>query len=618
MVRKLILDMVLLLSISLWAAPGRGADEPTVLDDPALEIALSSFAANEYSSELGWFAADEREGREPGTRGSIEAGDWAAAEFQRLGLIALGDEVDGERSYFQSFEKGGKTGLLPGFRFRAAGREFVLDRDWSLVGGCEAFELEGVEVVFAGYGITAPEYGYDDYAGIDAKGKAVLILRYEPQEKMADSPWNGAKNTKYSYFQSKLDNAREHGALAVLFVNGPLHRDPDRDPLSGLSSRFGRKGTIPLVHVRRSVADHLLGRKALSLEEVQERIDREAQPASTSLGGATIDLVGSVGIVARARNVAGLLEGADLRLKDEVVVIGAHYDHLGFGAYGMRDPKRKGEVHNGADDNGSGSVGVIELAEAFAESGIRPRRSILFVLFDAEEKGLRGSRHYTQNPLVPLEKTVGMINLDMIAHVTEEKCSIMSTGSAKEWAGILQTAERGSPLKWNHREGGGGGGSDHAPFLSKKIPVLFFFTGIHKAYHTPDDDLERCNINGAVEVLRVVFKTLLILADCDDRLTFVETTKKSRRGQARVTLGVWGEARGDGKEGFVISRVAAGSGAEKAGLCKGDVILAIGQTAITGLGNLGATIRKHKRGDVVSVRFLRDDEESEVQVVLGG
>jgi len=618
MLHRRIPTLAFLLFVPLFSVTVPGADEPSVLDHPALDIALSSFAREEYARELGWFADDERRGREPGTRGSIEAGDWAAAEFLRLGLTPLGDEIDGKHSFFQSFERGGKRGLLPGHCFSVADRKFTVGEDWSLLGGCDSFALDGVEVVFAGYGITAPEYEYDDYEGIDAEGKAVLILRFEPQEKKKDSAWNGSSNTKYSYFQNKLSNARDHGAVAVLFVNGPLHHDPDRDPLSGLTTRVGRNGTIPMVQVRGNVAECLLSHKALGLREMQAKIDKGARPASTSLGGVTIDLVGTVGTLAKARNVIGLLEGADRRLKDEVVVIGAHYDHLGLGSYGARDPKRKGEIHNGADDNGSGSVGVVELAEAFIESGIRPRRSILFMLFDAEEKGLIGSKHYVQNPLLPLENTIGMINLDMIARAAGKKCSVLGASTAKEWTEILEAAEKDSPLNWKNSTGSGGGGSDHASFMGKKIPVLFFFTGIHKDYHTPDDDIDKCNIDGAVEILGVVFKTVLLLADRVERPVFVEPPSGRRGGRARVTLGVWGEARGDGKGGFVISRLASGSGAEKAGLCKEDVLLKIGDSSITGLGDLLKAIRKHKAGDMVMVRYLRGDEESEVQVVLGG
>jgi len=358
--------------------------------------ALSTLGKDEYREELSWWASDEREGREPGTPGNREAGENAAGQFRKLGLRAVGDEVDGKPSYFQYLDRGGKRGLLPGHRLTVGERAFEHGKDWSLLGGCDEVSLDDVEVAFAGYGITAPEYDYDDYQGIDTKGKAVLILRYEPREKDRTSRWRGAVNTRHAYFQAKLQNARRHGARAVLFVNGPLHHRPESDPLLGLSTRVGGREQIPLVHVRKSVAETLLARAGLELLKVQEEIDRDARPASKNLPGSCLDLQARVAELEKARNVLGLLEGSDPRLREEVVVVGAHYDHLGRGEYGSR--KGGGEIHNGADDNASGTVGVLELAEAFVEGNLRPRRSILFQLYDAEEKGLLGSRHYVDHP----------------------------------------------------------------------------------------------------------------------------------------------------------------------------------------------------------------------------
>jgi len=426
------------------------ADDFPLMADPAVKRALSTLESGEYGEELGWWSADARGGREPGTAGSIEAARCAAAAFEALGLEPVGDAFNGRPSYFQFLERGGKVGLLDGHRLAVGERTFVAGKDWSLLGGCKEVELNRVQVVFAGYGITAPDLGYDDYDGIDA--------------------------------------------------------------------------------------------------------------------------------------------------------------------YGSRAPRRIGEIHNGADDNASGSVGVIELAEAFVEAGIRPKRSILFQLYDAEEKGLLGSRHYVDHPVVPLEKTTAMINLDMIAHAQAGKCSIMGTGSAAEWPAILEVAERTSTLDWSHSDGGFGG-SDQSSFLQKDIPVLFFFTGVHDVYHTPDDDLERCNLEGAVDVLEVVFLTTLLVAERDEPLTF-KKPEPSRR--SRVKMGVYAESAGIGEEGLRITRIVTNSGAEKAGLRAGDIILSLDGTAVSEVRQLVRVIRAHKPGDNVIVRFIRGDEENEVQLVLGG
>lgn len=586
---------------------------PSYLKGPAVVKALSTLEKKEYGMELGWWASDQRGGREPGTSGSIEAGESAAKEFKRLRLKAIGDPLQGRPSYFQHFEKGGKSGLLQGYRFAINQKTYSLEREWSLLGGCSEVNLENAEVVFAGYGISAPEYEYDDYEGIDAQGKAVLILRYEPQEKDLDSKWKGTENTKHSYFQTKVENAEKHGAVAVLMVNGPRHHDPDHDPLCRLSTVAKHNSKIPLVHVRKVIADSLLRRTGRTLSAVQEKMDREGKPMSFHLSGARMDFVGKVGVISKARNVMGLLEGSDPRLKDQVVVVGAHYDHVGMGEYGSRTPNRMGEVHNGADDNASGSVGVLELAEAFVQGGLRTRRSILFQLYDGEEKGLLGSRHFVDHPLVSLERIVAMINMDMIGHVRDKKCAIMGTETAEEWEEILSEAEVDSPLTWTHR-GGAMGGSDQASFLMKNIPVLFFHSGVHSIYHTPDDDAEKCNAEGAVEVLKVVLKTLLLAANRDDPLTF---KKPSPPAGPPAKLGISVQALEEGRPGLKITGLAAGGGAEKAGLRAGDILLGIDGSSVNGLTDLMSILEKRKPGEMVKVKYLRDDQESEIEVSLG-
>jgi hypothetical protein len=370
-----------------------------------------------------------------------------------------------------------------------------------------------------------------------------------------------------------------------------------------------------MVHIRNSVADLLLKRSGLNLLDVQNKIDQQVKPASRRLSGTRLDLRAELGEVAKARNVMAFLEGSDPRLKDELVVIGAHYDHLGLGAYGSRARNRQGEVHNGADDNASGSVGVIELAEAIVQGGIRPKRSLLFQLYDAEEKGLIGSRHYVENPVIPLEKTVAMINMDMIARVDENKCGIMGTGSAEEWEGILEAAESGSPITFNH-SAGGSGGSDHASFMRKNIPVLFFFSGMHPAYHTPDDDVELCNMEGAVEVMKVALKTTLLVTNRDEQLTFKQPPPSSRRRQ-RPKFGIKTiQLKGD-KIGIQITEIISGSGAEKAGLHAGDVLLSVDGKPIKRFQDLYMIIRALEPGDTVKVRYRRGEQENEVDVVYG-
>jgi hypothetical protein len=402
--------------------------------------------------------------------------------------------------------------------------------------------------------------------------------------------------------------------LAVLLVNGPVHHDPVSDPLNDLSTVVGSNETVPMVHVRQTVVDALLEPSGLSLRDLQEAIDAGGKPASRVLQDVLIDLRAQVAEVSKARNVIALLRGSDPVLRDEFVVVGAHYDHVGRGHYGARDPDRIGEIHNGADDNASGTLGVIEIAEAIVEAGLRPRRSILFQLYDAEEKGLVGSRYYVAHPTVPSDQVVGMINLDMIGRAKDGRCSVMGVGTAAELEVILDAAEEGLSLKLNRNEGSGGG-SDHVSFVRAGIPALFFFTGMHREYHTPDDDAERCNPEGAVEILKVVTRVLWDIANRDERLTFQKPPARER--VRRAVLGVQTDPSDEGV-GVKIRSAVEGGGAEKAGLRKGDVLLAVDGVEVDDLAALRRTLGERKPGDTIKVRYRRGEKVDTVDVILGG
>jgi hypothetical protein len=570
-----------------------------------LHCAQGFFAPEAYGAELAWWADDAREGREPGTAGSIQSAERAAETFKRLGLLPAGDTIDGTRSYFQFFEDGGKLGLLPGHRLAVGAHEFEWGKEWSLLGGVSEVALDNLQVMFAGYGITAPEHGYDDYAGLDVKGKAVLILRHEPQETTTDSVWNGASPTDHAHFPNKRKNAQDHGAAAVLCVDGPLHHDPANDPLCSLMTHTG-DGAVPVLHVRASVAAALLEGTGPDLLALQTAIDASGKPASRALGCAMVAIKAKTGIVAKARNVVALLEGADPALKEEALVIGAHYDHVGRGDYGSPVPNG-GAVHNGADDNASGAVGVLEVAGAFVRAGLRPSRSIVFALFDAEEKGLCGSRYYTDHPALPLAKTVAMLNLDMIAFTPRGECLAVGADTSDAWKTILARAGRDTTLKLSPAPGRKDGGSDHASFIARKIPAIFFFTGMHPNYHTPNDDASTCDPKIAVEVLKVVCATAFLCTQKTDGLAFKEETPP--------VLGVAIEPQGE--DTLRVRAITPGSGAEKAALAIDDILLSVNGAPVKKFADLRAILRERAPGDTVKVRYRRGAEEREVDVVLG-
>ncbi|MGQ9591120.1 MAG: M28 family peptidase [Planctomycetota bacterium] len=602
---------VFLLALALPLAASAFGEEQGAPAAESLERALSTLGADEYRDELAWWAADEREGREPGSRGSLEAAENAAAEFARLGLRPAGDSVDGRPTYFQFLDQGGKPGLLEGSRLSAGERSFEQGKDWSLLAGSHAGTVRGAELVFAGYGIAAPEDGYDDYAGVDVSGKAVLILRYGPKDADGSPRWQGAAGAKRTRLRTKLEHAQKRGAAVVLLAGG-TPAGSELDPLGDPSLVVSSGAKVPMVYVRSSVADALLEPAGRTLLELEDAIDKSGGPASFVVPGVRLDLEAKVGETVKARNVLGLLEGSDERLKEEIVVVGAHYDHIGRGAYGSLAADRIGEVHNGADDNASGSVGVIELAEALAESGLRPRRSILFELYDAEEKGFLGSRHFVEHPTVPLANIVAMINLDMIGCVADRGCGIFGTDTAKEWPEIVDRAIEGSPIPIR-RVGHPSGGSDHVIFLGKGVPVLFFHSGMHKPYHTPDDDVERCHPESTVEILKAALKVLVEVANRDERLSFQKPEALAKMG--RAFLGVRVEAAPEA-EGVRVREVVPGSAAEDAGLERGDILLSVDDDRLKSEDDLVRAVRRRKPGDAVRLRYVRGDEGFEVAATL--
>jgi hypothetical protein len=634
--RPIVLFLAVLAPSALAQSSATSSDP--LANEPGVLKGQRSITAEEFKEQLEWWAHDDRGGREPGTAGNIEAGNVAAAEFQRLGLLPHGDVKQGKRTYFQEFDRGGKTGFDPAATIlKIAGKKWTMggaggqpghssaggsaasppgtpvapSGNFTLPGRPEKIDVKNLPVVFAGYGIRSKRFEYDDYRKVKVKGKAVLIFTHEPQEMDARSRWAGTKPVPDARLYRKMRNARRAGAKLLIMVDGPLHRDPAKDPLTLTGLHSSR--SCPALHVRRAVAEALLEGTGKTLEDLQRAIDEKDAPASMPLE-VKVSFQAERKLIRPARNVLALFPGSDPRLKREVIIIGAHYDHLGVGLVGMsRAPLRRGEIHNGADDNATGSVGVLELAEAFAESGVKTRRSILFILFDAEEKGLYGSLHYVAHPSVPFKKIAAMINMDMIGHVRNSRMNIYGTGTCKEWQKIIAKAEHGSPLQWSHNPRSGGG-SDHRAFVQKRIPVLMFNSGLHAYYHTPDDDAARCNPEGAQEVLRVLFRIAYLTANLPRKLewTDYQPLAGSRSG-VRIGLQVKTAKK---TRGARIVDVIAGTPAAKAGLKMDDVITKVGKLRVTGRLSYRRAFRRARPGSTVTVQFVRGGEKKKVKLTF--
>jgi len=386
-------------------------------------------------------------------------------------------------------------------------------------------------IVFAGYGITAPEFFYDDYGGIEVRGKIVFVLRHEPGEEDTSSVFEGAKATKYSNVVEKVRIAQEHGAVAVMVATDPLNHTlltPRGFPWPSLSKFLPKDalpislGTdeerkIPVVHVGVEVISQLFG-SVDSLRNLQQAIDKSVSPRSFEIASSTAVIQTSTAIKdMTAQNVVGYLEGTDPSLKKEIVVVGAHYDHVGTQKTGQ-----PGEdlIFNGADDNASGTTALLAVAAAFGHSPVKPKRSVLLMAFAAEERGLLGSRSYVENPLFPLDQTVAMLNLDMVGRNSYDSLSVIGGSKSPDLAQIAQeeNAKVGFTLVVENLSSGG---SDHMSFQQKNVPFLFFFSGFHPDYHKVTDHADLLNIPKIARVATLTFRTAWRVANEDRKYKLI-------------------------------------------------------------------------------------------------
>lgn len=321
------------------------------------------------------------------------------------------------------------------------------------------------------------------------------------------------------------------------------------------------------------------------------------------------------------RNVVAVLEGADPALRDEFLVIGAHYDHLGGGDYNSLAPDMRGEVHNGADDNASGVGALLRVAERMSQAP-RPARSVLFIAFTGEESGLLGSAHFVANPTVPRERIVGMINMDMVGRLGDAPLIVNGVDTAEEWRSLLGPAGERAGVTFA-MNGEGYGPSDQTSFYGRDIPVLHFFTNVHGDYHRPTDDWEKIDGEGIEKVAAVVSDLATGVANRRPTLTLVRGagTPPPPAGQpAQRGYGAWLGSVPDFtpvERGVRLSGVSPGSPAESAGLRPGDVIVGFDDDEVADLQGLTDALRARKPGDVVQVHLVRDGEALQIEVTLG-
>ncbi|MBI2570011.1 MAG: M28 family peptidase [Candidatus Schekmanbacteria bacterium] len=563
----------------------------------------------EYVTAL---AADDAQGRGLGSHGLDWATEWLAARLRQDGFApAFGD------SFLQPFQV--KVGVTP-----AAGNELagLAPTDWTPLAFSSSAAFDG-DVVFLGYGIVAPEIGYDELSEVDLTGKVALMMRYEPQDDDPASPFDGRKASRWSNLRYRAMLARERGAIAVALVTGPLQDEGD-DRLPPLKNDGPESPAgIPVVQLRTSVAKRLLADAGIDLKAIQEQIDFDLTPRPSPVRG--LRLAGRVALqatYASTANVAGVIPGRG-DLAREVIVIGAHYDHLGMGGAGSLRPNAVA-VHNGADDNASGTAVALLAAATVKEmlASADNHRTVQVVLFSAEETGLAGSGHFVATPPLPLDRTVAMINLDMVGRLRDNHLAALGADSAPEWKEALKAAARATGLELSS-SGDGYGPSDQMSFYAKNIPVVHLFTGAHEQYHTPDDDVALLNAQGAGRIAELTASLIMFLARG-------QVTPHIARAQSSPPLP--GDERSYGAYlgsvpnylsmgaetgGVLLADVRPGSPAELAGLRRDDRIVAMAGVSVQNLYDMTFVLRDHKPGETIDISVLRAGAAVALRATLG-
>ena len=566
-----------------------------------------------YLDDIKALAAPDMEGRGAGTKGITRAEHLIEKRYKETGL-----EPAGVHGYAQPFS------VITGARLKSdnhfavqmaeSKKDLKINQDFVPFSFSSSGEAEG-PVVFAGYGATADEFHYDDYAGLDVKDKIVMVLRYEPSGFAEKSGHQGL--TQHSQLITKAINARNHGAKAVVVVNGKLG-EGEEDLLTRFGSVSGPQDVgIVFVQVKNAVADSWLQAAGKSLKELQEQINSATKPATFALPD-TLRLTLHIDIEttrATVNNVLAWLPGQT----DEYVIVGAHYDHLGRGNVDSLAPSQIGQIHPGADDNASGTAGVLELARLLAPQRGQLKRSILFMNFAGEELGLLGSAEWVKEPTRPLAKAVAMINMDMIGRIRDDKVYVGGVGTGSTFKSVLEQAEKDTPFKIEY-SAGGYASSDHTSFVARKIPVLFFFSGLHSDYHKPSDTWDKINAPSAARLLDMVGNVAVQLANADTPPAFqVVAEEKPPAGGGGGGYGPYFGSIpdfGQTENGVKFSDVRPNSPAAKAGLKAGDVLVQFGDKPINNLYDFTDALRRSKVGDVVEVKVLRDGKPVTASVKL--
>lgn len=560
----------------------------------------------ELQDHIKFLSSDSLKGRQTGTAGDSLAAYYIKDQLSRAGLKPLSG--DG----FQRYQVADKVIAGDKNFLSVDGQKFDSSDSLMPFSFSGSSELEA-EVIFAGYGfsIKNDSIQWSDYEKTDVKGKWVLLLRGDPEPNKSVSgfiPFNSDRD--------KALLAKDMGARGVLLVSGPINDQEDSfEPLS--SEAFSVE--IPVLRIKRDIADLILAKTRTTISDLEKRINMTKKPGGFATG--TIVHAGSEIIVNRSvtRNVIMLLPGEDEILKNQYVIIGGHFDHLGMGGSSSR-ARDTVAVHHGADDNASGTAGVIELAEKFALTKGSHKRSMIFAAFSGEELGLLGSKYFAENPSIDLKSVNAMINLDMVGRLRDSSTlQIGGAGTAEGLKNLVRSLSDTGIIKLTITDEGPGP-SDHSAFYVKNVPVLFFSTGPHLDYHTPRDTWDKINYPGMVKVTDLVFKIAEKLVNDTARLKFRETGSSGAINPAMrrkgITLGIMPDVAGIVKNGCRADIVFPGRPAALGGMKKGDIITSINGKSINNLQDYTVRLGELKKGETISVEVLRNGKKEVLLIQL--
>jgi Peptidase family M28/PDZ domain/PA domain len=574
-----------------------------------------------YLDEVKYLASPELKGRATGSPELEKAAAFIAGKLRSFGI----KPADGKH-YYQPFEF--TTAARPGkhnrLRFTEGGHttRLKLHKDFLPLHFSPSARVAG-SVVFVGYGITAPELHYDDYAGVDVKGKLVLVLRHEPKGSREQGEFGGKTYTRHSQLASKASNAKMHGAVGVILINDMAHHPGELDQLEKFGSGEGPANVgIPFVQTKAEKVEPWFAAERKDLGRIVAGIDQDLRPQSFAFPESlqVEEQVDVEHVQKTVHNVAAYLPGET----SEYVIVGAHYDHLGLGGQYSLAPSMTGTIHPGADDNASGTAGVIELARWFATQP-KQKRGILFLAFAGEEEGLLGSAWWTAHPELPLDQAVAMINMDMIGRVRNGKLYLGGSGTGTGLRPMLEKIAAKYPLTIDYSDGPESDASDHASFSAEKIPSLFFFSGLHSDYHKPSDTWDKIDAPDAATVLRMVAEVTEVLREEAGRPQYLRQAPPAHGGAGPVSASsgsgygpYFGSVPdfGEGVQGVKFADVTAGSPAARAGLQAGDILVEFDGKPIGNLYDFTYALRAKQPGDQVKVKVLRQGRTLEATVSL--